>query len=95
VEFAPPVKDLTAENFTLVGGRLDYVDGHRVATLVYRRRLHTISVFVWPEGSASAGGRTQLQTEGLNVLSWTKDGMVWWAVSDLDAHELRELRALL
>ncbi len=95
VEFAPPVKDLTAEGFALVGGRLDYVDGHRVATLVYRRRLHTISVFVWPEAGAAAGARAQIQTEGLNVLSWTKDGMVWWAVSDLDGHELQELRALL
>jgi anti-sigma factor RsiW len=93
VEFVPPVKDLGAEGFTLVGGRLDYVDGHRVATIVYRRRLHTISVFVWPETSAQTGARAQV--EGLNVLSWTKDGMVWWAVSDLDSAELRELRALL
>lgn len=107
VEFAPPVKDLTAEGFPLVGGRLDYVDGHRVATLVYRHALHTISVFVWPEGSSSAGASdgaslgaasapTRLtQMEGLNVLSWTKDGMVWWAVSDMEAAEMKELRALL
>ena len=95
VEFAPPVKDLTAEGFALAGGRLDYVDGHRVATLVYRRRLHVISVFVWPESSASVAPRVQVQVEGLNVLSWSKDGMVWWAVSDLAPEELRELRALL
>jgi len=89
------VKDLTAEGFPLAGGRLDYVDGHRVATLVYHRRKHTISVFVWPEHSGSSSSRPPARTEGLNVLSWTKDGMVWWAVSDLDPVELRELRALL
>ena len=93
VEYAPPVKDLTAEGFQLVGGRLDYVDGHRVATLVYRRRLHTISVFIWPEHAALPAG--QAVSAGLNLLSWTKDGLAWWAVSDLNADELRELRALL
>jgi len=94
VEFAPPVKDLTAEGFPLVGGRLDYVDGHRVATLVYHHGLHTISVFVWPETAASASAGPA-RVEGLNVLSWTKDGMVWWAVSDMEPGELKEMRALL
>jgi len=94
VEFAPPVKDLTAEGFPLVGGRLDFVDGHRVATLVYRHGLHTISVFVWPE-SDRASGSPLAQVDGLNVLSWTKDGMVWWAVSDMEPGELKELRSLL
>src|SRR5277367_1783850 len=94
VEFAPPVKDLAAEGFPLVGGRLDYVDGHRVATLVYRHGLHTISVFVWPENPASPP-RLQTQLEGLNVLSWTGDGMTWWAVSDMEAGEMKELRDLL
>lgn len=93
VEFAPPVKDLAAEGFQLIGGRLDFLDGHRAAALVYKRRLHTISVFVWPaEGTGPAKAD---QVSGLNVLTWTKDGMVWWAVSDLNPEELRELRALL
>lgn len=95
VEFAPPVKDLTAEGFPLIGGRLDFVDGHRVATLVYHHGLHTISVFVWPESAASPGLAGLAQVDGLNVLSWTKDGMVWWAVSDMEPAELREMRALL
>ncbi len=93
VEFAPPVTDLTAEGFHLIGGRLDFVDGRRVAALVYQRRLHMISVFVWPGtvGMASSEARSA----GLNVLSWTKDGMVWWAVSDVGMVDLRELRDLL
>ena len=95
VEFAPPVKDLTPEGFQLIGGRLDYVEGHRVAALVYRRRLHTISVFVWPEATPHAPAWPPVQQSGLNLLSWSKDGMTWWAVSDLNPEELRELRALL
>lgn len=95
VEFAPPVKDLAAEGFPLYGGRLDYVDGHRVATLVYHHGPHTISVFVWPEDAAASARPLLTQTDGLNVLSWTKDGMVWWAVSDMEQSEMKELRALL
>lgn len=93
VEFAPPVKDLTAEGFPLIGGRLDFVDGHRVAALVYRHGPHTVSVFVWPDGADAAAKASRVS--GLNLLTWTRDGMVWWAVSDLNPDELRELRALL
>lgn len=94
LEYTPLVKDLTAEGFQLIGGRLDYVDGRRVAALVYRRRLHQISLFVWPaHGEAAAPASTVI--DGYNVLSWNKGGMTFWAVSDLGSGELGELRALL
>src|SRR5258707_11405497 len=43
---APPVVDLTAQGFTLIGGRLDYVDGKAIGAIVYRRRTHVINLFV-------------------------------------------------
>lgn len=86
LDYSPPVHDLAAEGFPLVGGRLDNLDKHRVATLVYRYRLHTIDVFVRPE---SEGSVPPLRTvRGFNVAHATGSGMDWLAVSDVSADVL-------
>lgn len=95
IDFSPPVKDIATEGFTLAGGRLDYVASQRVAALIYKRRLHTVSVFIWPK--PGVGDRTAVAAtdNGLQVLSWAKDGMMFAAVSDLNQGELKELPGLL
>lgn len=94
LDYTPVVKDLSAQGFKLAGGRLDYVDGRRVAALVYMRRLHKISVFVWPAGS-TAGPSSELRMDGYNILSWTGANMTFWAISDLDERELGKLQTLM
>ena len=95
IEFAPTVKDLTAEGFPLVGGRLDLVSGHRTATLVYKRRGHIINVFIWPMASNETTAPKLSTVQGYNVISWTSGGMTYWTVSDLNAKELAQLQSLL
>jgi anti-sigma factor RsiW len=95
LDFAPIVKDLAAEGFPLAGARLDYVGDRRVAALVYRRRLHVVSVFLWPAADGTDRAPRELVHNGFNVLTWTRSGMVYWAVSDLNIGELHELQASL
>ncbi len=95
LDFSPPVKDLAAEGFPLVGGRIDYLDERRVAALVYRRRQHVITVFIWPRGSTERAGERSLSHNGYNLLRWTDGAMVFWAVSDVSPGELDTLRRLL
>ena len=83
--FAPPVKDFASQGFVLAGGRLDYLDGHTAAVLVYHAGQHLIDLFVWPGAARlpASGTRT-----GYNFQRWTQDGMTLWAVSDLNPQEL-------
>ncbi|HTP31196.1 MAG TPA: hypothetical protein VMJ75_03420 [Candidatus Acidoferrales bacterium] len=94
LDFAPEVRDLATAGFTLAGGRLDYLHGRTVAALVYRRRQHTINLFVWPAHDSDRPPRAETH-EGFHVESWIHGGMNWWAVSDLAADELAELPRVL
>jgi anti-sigma factor RsiW len=88
LDVAPPVVDLTAQGFTLIGGRLDYLDGKAVAALVYRRRVHVINLFIAQGAERHAPAIETLQ--GFNIRRWTEPGFSLWAVSDLNADELED-----
>lgn len=91
IDFAPPVQDLSAAGFPLVGGRLARIDGRTVAAVVYQRRLHPITVFVWPESDARARTSDVEIVRGFNVRHWTRDAMSFWAVTDASPADLEAL----
>jgi len=90
LDFSPPVKDLSDRGFPLVGGRLDYIGDRSVASLVYKRRQHFINLFIWPSARDSNAGEKMVMHHGYNLIHWTRSGMTYWAVSDLNSGELQE-----
>jgi anti-sigma factor RsiW len=93
LDVAPPVIDLASLGFTLLGGRLDYIDAKPVAALVYRRRAHVINLFCAPAPGAGKRAASMESLQGFNVRRWTENGLNLWAVSDIAADELAEFGA--
>jgi len=90
LDVSPPVIDLTAQGFTLIGGRLDYVDARAIGAVVYRRRQHVINLFVAQTASTERRAAKITTLQGFNIRSWSDRGLNYWAVSDLGADELAE-----
>ena len=86
LDYAPPVPDVSAEGFPLLGGRVEHVSGKAVAALAYARDRHIITVFVWPAGRAQA---PQVAVrKGFNLQHWGDGAMQVWVVSDVEAGEV-------
>lgn len=95
LDFSPPVADLAAIGFPLVGGRLDYLAGRPVAALVYQRQKHMINVFVFPDRESALAPTGARSVRGFHVHHWMREGMSFWAVSDLNDPELSEFARAL
>ena len=95
LDFSPPVVDLKDQGFPLVGGRLDYVENRPIAALAYLSGQHVINLFVWPSMASADTGEAFVGRQGYNALSWTRDHTNFWAVSDLNATELRRFVQLV
>jgi anti-sigma factor RsiW len=93
LDVSPPVIDLTAQGFTLIGGRLDYLDARAIGAVVYKRRQHVINLFVAQTASTERKAPKMETMQGFSVLRWSEQGMNFWAVSDIGADELTEFGA--
>jgi anti-sigma factor RsiW len=89
LDFSPPVVDLADIGFPLAGGRLDQIDGHTAAALVFRRRLHAINVFVWPAREATPPPHSA-SGNGFSAQGWAHGGLNFLAVSEIPAADLEQ-----
>jgi len=95
LDFSPPVVDLANHAFPLVGGRMDYVGDRTVAALVYQRRKHLINLFIWPAPPGAAAREESEAHNGYHMIRWTKSGMNYCAVSDVNTTDLSQFVSLV
>jgi anti-sigma factor RsiW len=92
-DVSPPAADFSREGYKLVGGRADYVDGHRAAVVVYRHGAHIINIFAW----AASGGKLpgEVTQKGYHMVCWRGADLDYCAVSDTGMDELLDLVRLM
>jgi mycothiol system anti-sigma-R factor len=92
LDFAAPVMDLTSQGFPLIGGRLDYLDNHSAAALVYQKRKHFINLFIWPTTSTDNKAQEMVTRQGYHLLHWIDGDFTYWAVSDVNVNDLQSFK---
>jgi anti-sigma factor RsiW len=105
LDFAPRVAFSGDDDFPLVGGSVGYFRDRKAAVFVFKRRLHTITLLVFPaEGlSWAAAGQQRLgrltvteeASRGFSVLLWRDGDLGYALVSDVSAPDLELLASRL
>ena len=79
-----------AEGFPLVGGRVDVVDGRKVAVLVYRRNQHRVALTPVAVHRRRRCSRPAIvQRDGFGIAEWRHAGFEMRAVADLAPGEMK------
>jgi anti-sigma factor RsiW len=92
-DVSPPTADFPKEDYRLTGGRVDYVDGHRSAVLVYKHGAHTINVFTWADAREPLPNI--VTRNGYHAVFWKSGNLDFCAVSDTALDELLGLVRLI
>jgi anti-sigma factor RsiW len=95
LDVSPAIRDLRDDGYPLIGGRLDYIDGHRGAAVVYRHAKHVINLFAWAAPGQADTPPRRVERQGFNVFAWHRDGIAYYAVSDLEADLLQRFAQLV
>ena len=103
LEFAPRVTFSGDDEFPLVGGSVGYFRDRKAAVFVFKRRLHVITLLVfpaaglpWPARAPVPVGRLSVSEQdarGFSVLIWQDAGLGYALVSDVNRHDLELLAA--
>jgi anti-sigma factor RsiW len=97
IPFAFNLPELQNSEFSLVGGRMTYLDQTPGAHLIYDVRKHHISVFVFQERSLT----TRLDDHSLsprklpfNMQTWSQGGLRYFVIGDASASDIDSLAKL-
>ncbi len=97
IPFAFDLPELQNSEFSLLGGRMTYLDQTPGAHLIYDVRKHHISVFVFQERSLPASlDKKSLSPKKLsfNMETWSRGGLRYFVIGDTSAADIDRLARL-
>jgi anti-sigma factor RsiW len=98
IPFAFDLPELQTTEFTLIGGRVAYLEQAPGVALIYQVRKHQISVFMFQSRASSAaleshsGPQKQMS---FNMESGEQDGLRYFVVGDASVEDIAKLSELL
>jgi anti-sigma factor RsiW len=98
IPFTFNLPELESSEFSLVGGRLTYLDQTPGAQLLFQIRKHRISVFVFSEDSLRGKFPVQSgtgRTLSFNSETWSQGGLRYVVIGDASASDIHNLSNLL
>ncbi len=89
--------DLPGSEFSLLGGRVAYLEQVSGAHLIYQVRKHEISVFIFPdrEGAMRSLSSGTANAASFNMQTWIKNGLRYFVIGDASKEDIKALSKLL
>jgi anti-sigma factor RsiW len=96
IPFTFDLPELQNSEFSLLGGRMTYLEQTPGAHLIYELRKHRISVFIFPEeGLQGRFGDSSVTKElSFSVESWSRGGLRYFAIGDAGGGDIDRLAKL-
>ena len=87
LDYSPPVPDLTAAGYILIGGRVDILEQRPVGAIVYQHGKDLINLFVWPATDREIDLDVQSE-RGYRFCGWNKARLNFFCISATSAADL-------
>ncbi|MFZ0815441.1 MAG: zf-HC2 domain-containing protein [Candidatus Sulfotelmatobacter sp.] len=96
IPFTFDLPELQNSEFSLLGGRMTYLEQTPGAHLIYELRKHRISVFIFPEEGLRGrfGDSSVTKRLSFSVETWNRGGLRYFAIGDAGGGDIDRLAKL-
>src|SRR5258708_25975445 len=98
IPFAFDLPELQNSGFSLLGGRMTYLEQAPGAHLIYQIRKHEISVLIFQESSVHSRlgeNSSPSRKSSFNVETWSQGGLRYFVIGDASSGDIESLARLL
>lgn len=97
IPFTFDLPELQSSGFSLLGGRVVYLEHASGAELIYEIRKHRISVFIFPESALRSNFPLESKSTrslSFNLETWSRGGLRYFLIGDCSRSDVNQLADL-